>query len=156
MSAMTISHLAFSALLCCTALLTVSCSSTQADSVHVKKYVLDHRKRVDAADPSIRFEQRYRLYGCVTAADMEARDGAYYTTRWTLGDGQPATLVMEYRQAKTGAAVKRKEAEVSGASGIHEFTIIGEEAKKDAVTNWKISLMRGKTELASSKSYLWE
>jgi hypothetical protein len=135
----------------------VSCSSTGGDSVRVKKYKLDHTARITAVDPAIRFEQRHRLHGAVSAADMEARDGLYLTTRWTLADGsQPAKLVLEYRQAKTGSKILKKEADVSGGGGSHEFTIVGDEQKDNGVTGWRVTLRRGGQTLATYASYMWE
>lgn len=135
----------------------VSCSTPKGDSVSTKKYTLNHIKRVTAADPAIRFEQRSRLFGAVSTADMEALDGIYYTTHWSLeDDSQPATLRLEYRQARTGSTIFKKETQVSGKKGVHEFSVIGAEFQNNHVTSWKVSLVRGSQELAAFKSYIWE
>lgn len=151
---MTFSKFALTVAVCLTA---VSCSTPSGDHVAAKKYVLDHKKRITAADPAIRFEQRHRLFGAVSTAEMEALDGVYYTTRWSLADGsQPAKLKFYYRQANSGSKVMTKEVDVSGESGRYEFSVTGDEAKKNPVTSWKIALERGKQELAVFKSYMWE
>jgi hypothetical protein len=153
---MTLNIFAAASTLAC--LVLASCSTGQGDRIEkVKTYNLDHKKHITAVDPAIRFEQHHRLFGTVSIKDMEARDGHYYTVRWGLADGsQPAKLILEYRQAKTGATVLKKEMDVSSAGGTSEFTVIGDEAKGNAVTGWKVSLVRGKDTLATAKSYLWE
>jgi hypothetical protein len=135
----------------------VSCSTPAGSRISkVSTYTLDTEDRVDAADPSIRFEQRYRMHGAVTKDELEAREGRYYTTHWAVEDGGAATLRMEYRQAKSGAKVYTKEAEVSG-SGTTEFAVVGKEVQDNGnVTSWRIVLVRGKDELAEYKSYLWQ
>jgi hypothetical protein len=76
---------------------------------------------------------------------------------WSLADAsQDATLRFEYRQAKTGSQILKKEQTVSGSDGNTEFSVIGAEFKDNGVTSWKVSLVRGKEELASYKSYMWE
>ncbi len=137
-------------------LLLVSCSSTSGDHVSAKKYTLDHTERVEAADPAIRFEQRHRLYGCISTEDMQARDGTYYSAKWQLADAGTATLKFEYRRSKTASKIFSQTVDVSGGSGKHEFSVLGPEVKADPVTSWKISLVRGKEELAAFKSYIWE
>jgi hypothetical protein len=135
----------------------VSCSTPAGNRISkVSTYKLDTSDRVDAADPSIRFEQRYRMHGAVSKEELEAREGRYFTAHWSVDGGGAATLKMEYRLAKTGAKVYTKSEEVSG-SGTTEFAIVGSEVKDHGnVTSWRIILVRGKEELAEYKSYLWQ
>ena len=139
----------------------VSCSTSKdAEISKVKYYRFDARKRLVTADPAISFEQKYYLYGAVSEEEVAARQGIYFNVHWGVKDrSQPVKLVLTYRQANTGSALHTKEVEPGTIkrSNVTEISVVGDEWLKDGhLTAWKISLMRGKEELAEHHSYLWE
>lgn len=157
MTAKFLAHLCLAA----TAAILASCASPkEAEISKVNYYKLDARKDIISADPAISFEQKHRLYGAVSNEEMNAREGHYYTVHWRVSDrSQPVKVKLEYRQAKTGSKVNVQEVEVpdAGRSNTTEFQVVGEDYKTNGhVTAWKVSLIRGKEEVASHRSYLWE
>lgn len=139
-----------------------SCSSSQTGGniSKVNTYKLDGKKGVVSADPSISFEQKYYLYGAVSNEEIVARFGTYYRVHWSVADrAQPVKVVLQYRQSITGPTVYTQEItpdKIKG-SNMTEFAVVGDEiTKKGHVTAWRVSLLQGKAELASHKSYLWE
>lgn len=141
----------------------VSCSSTKigegAKITKVKYYHLTLGRPQIVADPAINFEREHFLYGAVSKADILARTGHYYTLFWKVEDRtQPVTIRFEYRQANSGLVTKVQEQEVTdiGRSNSTRFQVIGADyTTHGRVSAWKMSVMRGKQELVSSASNLW-
>lgn len=141
----------------------VSCSTVSVGSggqiSKVKYYHLVPGSPVSSQDPAIGFERDYHLYGAVTKAEVMERGGHYYTVFWKADDRtQPVTVRFEYRQANTGLTPQVVEEEVTDVkkSNISRFQVTGGEYTSGGrVTAWKVSLMRGKEELASHESFLW-
>ncbi len=125
----------------------------------VKYYHLVPGTPVTSNDPAIRFERDHHLYGAVTKAEIMDRGGHYYTIFWKADDrSQPVTVRFEYRQASTGLTSKVVEQEFADVrkSNIAKFQVTGGEyTSSGRVTAWKVTLMRGKDELASQESFLW-
>jgi hypothetical protein len=145
------------------ALTLVSCSSVSVGPggqiSKVKYYFMESAKPVKTNDVAIRFEREYHLYGAVTKQEILARTGHYYTIFWKANDRtQPVTVRFEYRQANSGLTSKVIEQSVSDVrkSNISKFEVIGDQYTTNGrVTAWRVSLLRGKEELASQESYLW-
>lgn len=141
-----------------------SCSTVSqgpgGEITKVKYYFLNPVQVLRTDDPAIRFEREHYLHGAYTAADQIARTGHYYTVMWKADDrSQPVTVQFEYRQANTALQVKKLEQEVSDVRKRNEtqFQVIGPEYQTGGrVTAWRATLLRGKEELASQNSYLWE
>ena len=140
----------------------VSCASSNKEAAitKVNYYKLDATKAKNSADPAITFERKYYLYGAVSTEEIAARQGVYYRVHWSVKDKTtPVKLVLQYRQSLTAAVVHTKEITPDRIRGSNmtEMSVIGDEFKTNGhVTAWKISLMRGKEEIASHRSYLWE
>ncbi|MGI8604952.1 MAG: hypothetical protein ACR2OZ_18430 [Verrucomicrobiales bacterium] len=136
-----------------------ACASGDAIS-KVKIFRLDSTRRVTAADPAIAFEQRHYLHGAITAEEVRAREGNYYTVFWSVADPrQPVTLRFEYRQAKTGSKVHVIESifEDPSAQNTTDVQVIGDAFQQGgSVLAWRASLVRDKEILATRRSYLWE
>lgn len=140
-----------------------SCSSTKvgegAKITKVKYYHLVPGRQILVADPAINFEREHYLYGAVTKADMLARSGHYYTLFWKVEDRkQPVTIRFEYRQANSGLVTKMQEQEITDIhrSNTTRFQVIGDDyTSQGRVSAWKMSVMRGKQELVSTASNLW-
>lgn len=141
-----------------------SCNSIPAGSggaiTKVKAYNCDPTVRMKFKDPMLRFERSNRLYGAVTRAELLERAGQYYTIFWKANDRtQPVTVRFEYRQRDTGLQVHKIETEVSNvrSSNVTEFQVTGAaHSTNGPVTSYRISLVRGKEELASADSFLWK
>lgn len=128
---------------------------------NVKYFLLDLSvPLIPSDDPSILFERQYHLYGAVNQKDVSERAGHYYTVFWSVADRtQPVKVRLEYRQQKTGLAIKTKEMEINeiGRSNITRFQVTGDEFLKDGhVSCFHITLVRGKEILADNKSFMWE
>ena len=73
---------------------------------------------------------------------------------------QPFKVRLEYRQQKTGLAVKTLEKEITPGkhrSGVTSFEVNGKEyVEGGIVTSWRAVLARGKDVLSEERSYLWK
>ncbi|HYF37942.1 MAG TPA: hypothetical protein VD994_21750 [Prosthecobacter sp.] len=147
----------------CLGLALSSCSSVSVGPggriTKVDYYHLIPGKPVVSKDPAIEFQRDYRLYGAVTKAEIMARGGHYYTVHWQADDrSQPVTVRFEYRQANTGLTTQSVEEEVTDVrrSNTSKFQVTGDSYNSNGrVTAWRVSLRRGKEELASQESFLW-
>lgn len=145
------------------ATITASCSSARVGPggriSKVKYYHLNPGNPVSTVDPAVEFERDYHLFGAVTKAEVTDRFGHYYTIFWKANDRtQPVTVRFEYRQANTGLTAKVVEQEVTDVrrSNSSKFQVSGSEYNTSGrVTAWRVTLLRGREELASQQSYLW-
>lgn len=114
---------------------------------------------VRTVDRAVEFERDHLLYGAVTRADVTERFGHYYTIFWRANDRtQPVKVRFEYRQANTGLEAKVIEEEVTDVRRTNstKFQVTGNEYNASGrVTAWRVTLLRGREELASQQSYLW-
>ena len=109
-----------------------------------------------------RSQATYLLHGAVSQQQRLQRLGQYYFVTWNdANPEQAATLVMMYRQGKTGSAVLTKSisypAGRKGGTQNSVFEFIGDEAKtKGEILAWKLVLKdnHGKT-ISERHSYLW-
>ena len=138
------------------ALFLVSCAAP--DTLRVRQF---HLQDTDVATghPFIRAEMNKRLYGAVTARERTLRKGNYYHLRWHGLTGQkPIKVIFEYRQARTGAKVNRREFRSPGSrKGELEIVVSGlEYLQHGHVQAWRVTLLEGETKIATKKSYLWD
>ena len=137
-------------------------ASTGGKITKVKYFHLhDLNKPVPSADPSVPFEREYRLYGAISTKERQEREGHYYDVFWKVDDvTQPFKVRLEYRQQKTGLAVKTLEKEITPGkhrSGVTSFEVNGKEyVEGGIVTSWRAVLARGKDVLSEERSYLWK
>ncbi len=138
-----------------------ACSGPQAPLV-VKQFVLRDEKENAQDEPMIRMEKERRLRGAVSMAERKERLGQYYTFVWSdaagVGDG-PVEVVFQYQQGATGSLVKRmvKNFPAQDASGTSDFAVIGKNYFEGGkVLAWKATVTRGKKQLATRQSYLWQ
>lgn len=140
--------------------LLAGCASSGDAISKVKIYKLRSDQRVEAADPSIRFEQKHRLHGAVTAEEVREREGNYYTVFWSVADpSQPVTLRFEYKQAATGSRVHTIEVPVEAprSHNVTDIKVVGQPfAQGGSVVAWRVLLTRGGETLATHQSFLWE
>ena len=74
------------------------------------------------------------------------------------GRSGPVTVRFEYRMANTGLKdfVQEQVVDDIRRSNISRFEVNGPEYQNNGrVTMWKVSILRGKEELVSQQSYLW-
>lgn len=110
-----------------------------------------------------RSQATYLLHGAVSNMERRQRLGQYYFITWHDAEpDQPATLVMLYRQGKTGSRILNKSIDYPAGrkggtqSSVFEFT--GDEAQgKGPILSWKILLKDCRGNLLSERhSYLWD
>ncbi len=128
----------------------------------VNKYHLnpDDDIKGRAADKMISNERRRRLHGAVSPAEIEARQGVYFTVFWkTENPDSPATVRFEYIMENTVDTIHVKETEVAGGSKSHvtEFSVVADEYDEHGVVlAYRISVEQNDRTIADHKSYLWE
>ncbi|MFN7561318.1 MAG: hypothetical protein ACK5TH_06025 [Prosthecobacter sp.] len=105
------------------------------------------------------FEREHIFYGALTAQEISDRFGHYYAFFWKLDDRTgPVTVRFQYRMAKTGLKdfVQEQVVDDIRRSNISRFEVNGPEYRNNGrITMWKVTLLRGKEELVSQQSYLW-
>ena len=125
----------------------------------VKYYHLMPDFQVESQNPTILFEPNHFLYGAVTKEQIRARFGHYYAVFWKADDRSgPVTVRFEYQQALSGLTKHVQEQIVDDIhrSNISKFEVIGQEYQKSGqVLAWRFRVMRGKEELVSQQSALW-
>lgn len=125
----------------------------------VKYYHLMPNYVPNTQDPAILFEREHFLYGAVTKSEIVDRFGHYYTVFWKVKDRTgPVTVRFEYQQAVTGLTKKVQEQIVDDVhrSNLSKFEVVGQEYQKSGrVLAWRVTILRGKEELVSQQSALW-
>ncbi len=108
---------------------------------------------------TILFERQHFIYGAVTKKEIVDRFGHYYAFFWKANDRTgPVTVKFEYLQSKSGLSKRVQEQVVDDIhrSNISQFQVIGSDYQKSGrVIAWRISILRGKEELVSQQSALW-
>ncbi|MBC8125851.1 MAG: hypothetical protein H8M99_01705 [Gloeobacteraceae cyanobacterium ES-bin-144] len=143
------------------ALLLVAYAGTN-QALSVKQFLLRDEERHDSDQPYARMEKETHLRGAVSMAERRQRLGQYFTARWNDSAGvnqAPVTILFQYQQGATASRVKHmtKEFPASAAGGAAEFAVIGDDFFVGGrVLAWKVTASRGKRELASQQSYLWQ
>ena len=147
---------------CLLVILTLGSCAKAPDPLTVRQYQLRDQVSLDADEPMMRLEKQRRLLGAVSMEERRAKLGQYYTLLWQdearAGSGE-AEIIFEYQQGATASKVKRrvKKFPSSDHSGKAEFSFIGDDYFKGGkVLAWKATLQRGKTVVATRKSYLWQ
>ncbi len=142
-----------------------SCSSVSkgpgGEVTKVKIFQADTERRYQpTTDRAIRFEQERIMYGAISRAERERRNGVYYTVFWKANDmTRPVTLRFEYRKQRTGLKVHTKEEQITDVKkkNVTHLEVIGTEFKDDgAPTAWRVTLLQGKEEVAHADSFLWK
>lgn len=153
----------FPALLCAAATPVLFSCAEQGSRIEYVREVPLKTTVVPAEDVGMhRSQATYLLHGAVSQKERLQRLGQYYFVTWNdANPEQPATLVMMYRQGKTGSTVLTKSisypAGRKGGKQTPVFKFTGDEAKeKGEILAWKLLLKdhHGKT-ISESHSYLW-
>ncbi|MBE2284300.1 MAG: hypothetical protein IAE77_12660 [Prosthecobacter sp.] len=125
----------------------------------VKYYHLMPNYVPQTIDPTVVFERQHFLHGAVTKQEIIDRFGHYYTIFWKADDRSgPVTVKFEYQQERSGLSKRVQEQIVDaiGRSNVSKFQVTGPEYQKSGrVIAWRVSVLRGKEELVSQQSALW-
>ena len=108
---------------------------------------------------TINFERTRVNFGALSADERRRRQGTYFDFFWRAN--RPADLIirLEYRQAKTGNAVRAQEVAYEQAKGSVKtsFAVIGDSyLLSGPVTAWRCLLIENKRIVGFTQSYLWK
>jgi hypothetical protein len=137
-----------------------------------EKVALDKRIRVDLihdvedgssskgmANHAIRFEIEYINWGAVTAEQLAARRGHYFTISWTnAGPRDNFTARFQYRQVKSKGIVRVLEEPMPNVRGtVRSYFAVVSKAflLYGPVASWRFAILRGDTVVAETKSFIW-
>lgn len=113
----------------------------------------------NTTNQTILFERQHFIYGAVSKKEIVDRFGHYYAFFWKANDRTgPVTVKLEYQQALSGLSKHSQELVVDNIrrSNITKFQVVGPEyQKRGRVIAWRVSILRGKEELVSQQSALW-
>ena len=128
----------------------------------VKQFQLRDADPKGTDQPMARMEKEQHLHGAVSWEEQRNRLGQYYTLLWDDPDGAgqgDVEIIFQYQQGGSASLVKQmtKIFPSSASKGVAEFAVIGDAYFKGCkVLTWKATLRRGKREIASRQSYLWQ
>jgi uncharacterized protein YcfL len=143
------------------ALSLVACAGPR-EALVVKQFQLRDQAPSSTDEPMVRMEKERHLRGAVSMEERRRRLGQYYTLVWydPAGAGRgDVELVLQYQQGASGSRVKRLVSTfpAADAEGSVEFAVIGDDYFDNGkVLAWKAVLKRGRNEIASRQSYLWQ
>lgn len=139
---------------------TVPSSGGPVAITKVNPYHLNNASWVSTTDPMIQFEKTRHLYGAIDSEDYQERFGNYYTVFWKTDQPEvPATIRLDYRQAKTGPKILTKEVTVASpkAKNATKFEVLGDEYETNGpVTQWKASIIQNGNVITEYRSFLWK
>jgi hypothetical protein len=142
------------------------------ESLSADKYALDRRIKItkihdvendstykDADNQALLFEIKYIDWGAVTAEQLEARHGHYFTISWA-NHGPPAdfTARFEYREVKSKEIVRTMVEPMSHVSGTVRsyFGVVGKAYKAyGPVESWRFSILKSGIVVAETRSFIW-
>ena len=108
---------------------------------------------------ALAFEITYIKWGAVTAEQLRAREGHYFTISWG-NHGPPAdfTAVFQYRQVKSKEIVRTLVQNMPHVHGTVRsyFGVVGNAyLAYGPVASWRLTIHRGNQVVAESQSYVW-
>jgi hypothetical protein len=108
---------------------------------------------------ALQYEVTYLNWGAVTAEQLQARRGHYFTITWD-NDGPKAdfTTRFEYREVKSKEIVRTLTQEMPGVSGAaRSYFAVTDQAYQayGPVVSWRFTVLKGDTVVAEAKSFIW-
>lgn len=104
-------------------------------------------------------EIKYLNWGAVTEEQLHARRGHYFTITWiNRGPRDDFTTCLEYRQVKSKEVVRTLSQFVPRASGATRsyFGVVNQAyLAYGPVSSWRFTVLRGKTVVAETQSFIW-
>jgi hypothetical protein len=112
-----------------------------------------------AENHALVFETTYLNWGAVTAEQLQARRGHYFTNSWT-NHGPRADFIarFEYREVKSGGLVRMLVQPMPHVKGTVRsyFAVVGRAyLAYGPVASWRFSILRGDTVVAQARSFIW-
>jgi hypothetical protein len=112
-----------------------------------------------ASNHALLYEIKYINWGAVTAGQLEARRGHYFTISWVNhGPRADFTAQFQYREVKSREVVRtlvQAMPEVKGTVRSY-FGVVGKAYKTyGPVASWRFSILRDGKVVAQTKSYVW-
>lgn len=107
----------------------------------------------------INYERNRVNFGALSAEERKQRQGTYFDFWWRARRAADVTVRLEYRQAKTGNAVRAMELAYTGARGTvkSSFAVTGDDYLWDGpVTAWRCLIIENNRIVAFTQSYLWK
>jgi hypothetical protein len=112
-----------------------------------------------ADNQALRFEIKYINWGAVTAEQLEARRGHYFTISWANhGPAADFTVKFQYREVKSKEIVRTLVEPMTHVSGTVRsyFGVVGKAYQAyGPVASWRLSILKGDTVVAETRSYIW-
>ena len=108
---------------------------------------------------SINFERTRVNFGTLSADERRQRQGTYFDFFWRANRPADVTVRLEYRQAKTGNAVRAQAIGYEQAKGSVKtsFAVIGDNHLWNGpVTAWRCLLIENDRIVGFTQSYLWK
>jgi hypothetical protein len=137
-----------------------------------EKVAIDKRVKVDLihdvenstsskgmSNHAFRQEIEYLNWGAVTSEQVQARRGHYFTISWTnRAPRTDFTVVFQYRQVRSKGIVRTLREEMPHVKGTVRsyFAVVGKAyLMYGPVSSWRITILRGDTVVAETKSFIW-
>lgn len=125
----------------------------------VKRFLNQPELFQETPNETINFERRRVNFGALSSEERRQREGTYYDFFWRATRPADLRVRFEYRQAKTGNAVRAQEIAYEQAKGTvrTSFAVIGDNYAWDGpVTSWRCLLIERDRIVAFTQSYLWK
>ncbi len=112
-----------------------------------------------ASNAALLAEIQYLNWGAVTAAQLKARQGHYFTITWSNGGSQgDFTTRFEYRQVNSKDVIRtlsQKMPHVSGTTRSYFAVVDKAYLAYGPVCSWRFTVLKGDTVVAETKSFIW-
>jgi hypothetical protein len=108
---------------------------------------------------SLLFEIKYLNWGAITAEQLKARQGQYFTTTFVNeGPRSDFNTLFEYRQVKSKAIVRslsQEKLHVHGAARVYFAVVNKAYLAYGPVSAWRFTVRRNGMVVAEARSFLW-
>jgi hypothetical protein len=142
------------------------------ESLPADKLAIDHRIKITkihdvendntykfADNQALQFEITYINWGAVTAEQLEARHGHYFTISWANhGPAADFTARFQYREVKSKEIVRTMVEPMSHVRGTVRsyFGVVGKAYKAyGPVESWRFSILKDGIVVAQARSFIW-
>lgn len=125
----------------------------------VKRFVNQPELFQPTQNETINFERTRVNYGALSAEERRQRQGTYFDFFWRAERPADLRVRFEYRQARTGNAVRAQEVAYEQAKGTVKtsFAVIGDSYQWDGPVNaWRCLLIEKNRIVGFTQSYLWK
>jgi hypothetical protein len=128
-------------------------------SVHLVHDVQDDGSYKGGQNDSLLFEIKYLNWGAITAEQIKARQGHYFTITFNNnGPRSDFTTLFEYRQVKSKAIVRsltQQKPQIKGAARSYFAVVDKAYLAYGPISAWRFTVRRDGVVVAEAKSFLW-